>query len=76
MMQLLYFKGGGFYFKKLQILSYGNHFFWLQERYEDSFGTNLIGQYIVDGKGNARKTRPGLVSYEFNCRQLAEKKFT
>jgi hypothetical protein len=59
-----------FYFENQQILSYGGHFFWLQNRYEDSFGSNFIGQFIVDTNGNERQTNPALASYRFTCEQL------
>jgi hypothetical protein len=41
-------KGDDYHYSIVQIISYKKQFFWIQERFSDSFGENSLGLFIVD----------------------------
>jgi hypothetical protein len=63
---------GEYYFEIVQILTYKDIFFWHHRRYEDSFGKQLVGHFVVDQQGRDRQVPPpaDLKSFRYACEML------
>jgi len=64
-----------FYFRPGQIVSLGDKLFQHQARFKDSFGTELIGHYMIDECGfEVVMDDDSLSSFRTACDALAEHK--
>lgn len=75
--RLNHFQGRGteFYFRPGQIVSIDNKLFQHQVRFQDSFGTELVGHYMIDEHGfEVAMKDESLSSFRIACEALAKHK--